>query len=118
MDIENAKIGLSGKNQSDVSLSWIEPGLAVAISRTDLVNHTNELARNIGARINICLRQARLDPDDISAVFLTGGSVQLSHVRQAILEGLPAAKVIEGDTFGAVGKGLTIEAARRFGPAG
>jgi hypothetical chaperone protein len=116
MDIENAKIALSGKSQSDVSLSWIEPGLTVAIGRADLVNHTNELARNIGARINICLRQARLDPDDINAVFLTGGSVQLSHVRQAILQGVPAAEVIEGDTFGAVGKGLTIEAARRYGP--
>jgi hypothetical chaperone protein len=117
MDIENSKIALSDKKRSDVSLSWIEPGLEVAISRADLVHHTNELARNIGARINICLRQARLAADDISAVFLTGGSVQLAHVRQAILQGVPAAKVIEGDTFGAVGKGLTIEAARRYGPA-
>ena len=116
MDIENAKIALSGKDQSDVSLSWLEPGLAVAMSRADLVNHTKELARNIGARIDICLRQARLAADDIHAVFLTGGSVQLPHVRRAILQGLPAAAVIEGDTFGAVGKGLTIEAARRYGP--
>jgi hypothetical chaperone protein len=117
MDIENAKIALSGENQSDVALSWIEPGLNIPIGRADLVTHTEELAKNIGARIGICLRQARLDPDDINAVFLTGGSVQLAHVRRAILQGLPAAKVIEGDTFGAVGKGLTIEAARRFGPA-
>jgi hypothetical chaperone protein len=28
---------------------------------------------------------------------------------------LPAAQIIEGDTFGAVGKGLTIEAAQRYG---
>ena len=52
---------------------------------------------------------------DIDAVFLTGGSVQLAHVRRAIVERLPAARVIDGDTFGAVGKGLTIEAARRYG---
>ena len=50
-------------------------------------------------------------------MFLTGGSVQLAHVRRAIVEGVPAARVIEGDTFGAVGKGLTIEAHRRFGAA-
>jgi hypothetical chaperone protein len=117
MEIENAKIALSDKDQSNVSLSWIEPGLEVAVRRADLVNHTKELAANIGARINICLRQARLDADDIHAVFLTGGSVQLAHVRRAILQGVPAARVIEGDTFGAVGKGLTIEAARRYGPA-
>jgi hypothetical chaperone protein len=41
--------------------------------------------------------------------------VQLAHVRKAIVQNLPAAQVIEGDTFGAVGKGLTIEAARRYG---
>jgi hypothetical chaperone protein len=117
MDIEDAKIALSGKDQSDIALSWIEPGLAVAVRRADLVTHTEELAKNIGARIGICLRQAQLAADDINAVFLTGGSVQLPHVRRAILQGLPAAQVIEGDTFGAVGKGLTIEAARRYGPA-
>jgi hypothetical chaperone protein len=117
MDVENAKIALSGKDQCDVSLSWVEPGLKVAIRRADLVSHTKELARSIGARIDICLKQARLAADDINAVFLTGGSVQLAHVRRAILRGIPAAQVIEGDTFGAVGKGLTIEAARRYGPA-
>jgi hypothetical chaperone protein len=51
-------------------------------------------------------------------VFLTGGSVQLAHVRHAIVEGVSDARVVEGDTFGAVGKGLTIEAANRFGSAG
>jgi hypothetical chaperone protein len=41
--------------------------------------------------------------------------VQIPHVRNAILSGVPAAQVVEGDTFGAVGKGLTVEAERRFG---
>jgi hypothetical chaperone protein len=116
MDVESAKIALSDKNRSDISLSWIEPGLAVAISRADLVNHTGELAANIAARIGICLAQAQLAAGDIDAVFLTGGSVQLAHVRHAILAVVPKAQVVEGDTFGAVGKGLSIEAARRYGP--
>src|SRR3984893_15820370 len=68
MDIEDAKIALSGKDQSDIALSWIEPGLAVAVRRADLVTHTEELAKNIGARIGICLRQAQLAADDINAV--------------------------------------------------
>jgi hypothetical chaperone protein len=116
MDIERAKIALSGKTRSDVSLSWVEPGLETAISRTDLVTHTKELATGIGARIDICLKQAGLAADDINVVFLTGGSVQLAHVRRAILRSIPDAQVMEGDTFGAVGKGLAIEAAQRFGP--
>ncbi len=117
MEIENAKIALSEKRQVDFSLEWIEPGLSMAVGRADLVNHTRELAAGIGARINICLDQAGLVAGDIDAMFLTGGSVQLAHVRRAIVKGLPAARVIEGDTFGAVGKGLTIEAFRIYGSA-
>jgi hypothetical chaperone protein len=117
MDIENAKIALSGQQQAGLSLAWIEPGLEVAVRRADLVNHTQELSARIGARIKICLDQAQLAPGDINVAFLTGGSVQLPHVRHAILQGVPGAEVIDGDTFGAVGKGLTIEAARRYGLA-
>lgn len=117
MDIENAKISLSDQRQADFSLSWVEQGLGVAISQADLVRHTRELAARVAARIKICLDQARLAAEDIDAVFLTGGSVRLAHVRRAIVQSVPAAQVVEGDTFGAVGKGLTIEAAQRFGPA-
>jgi hypothetical chaperone protein len=90
-------------------------GLAATISRADFVAHTMQLARRIGARIKTCLGQAGLAAEDIRAVFLTGGTVQIPHVRNAILSGVPAATVVEGDTFGAVGKGLTVEAERRFG---
>lgn len=117
MEVENAKIALSEVIQADIPLAWVEPGLNVAISRKDLVGHTKELATRIGTRIKLCLAQAGLAAEDIDVVFLTGGSVQLAHVRRAIIEGMPAARVVEGDTFGAVGKGLTIEAANRFGGA-
>ena len=115
MEVEGAKIGLSGKPKSSIALDWIEPGLAAGVARKELVSHTQLLADRITARIKICLNQAGLKPEAIDAVFLTGGSVQLAHVRKAITAALPAARAIDGDTFGAVGKGLTVEAARRYG---
>ncbi|TKT71538.1 Hsp70 family protein [Afipia massiliensis] len=115
MEVEDAKISLSDNRQTEVSLDWVEPSLGVAIKRSDLVNHTGQLAMRIAARIETCLEQARLSSEDIDVIFLTGGSVQLAHVRSAIVKMIPAARVIEGDTFGAVGKGLTIEAAQRYG---
>ena len=115
MDVEKSKIALSDEPRAGFSLDWIEPGLSVDIAREDLVAHTTELADNIAARITRCLTQAGLAADDIDAVFLTGGSVQLAHVRRAIVACVPNARVVEGDTFGAVGKGLTIEAERRYG---
>ncbi|MDB5618763.1 Hsp70 family protein [Tardiphaga sp.] len=116
MEIEGAKISLSDKQKASIALDWIEPGLAAGVVRKELVGHTQSLADRIKARIETCLEQAGLAADDIDAVFLTGGSVQLAHVRKAITEAVPNARAIDGDTFGAVGKGLTIEAIRRYGP--
>jgi hypothetical chaperone protein len=115
MEVEGAKISLSDNRQTEVSLAWVEPSLGAAITRSDLVNHTGQLAMRIAARIKTCLGQAQLTSENIDVIFLTGGSVQLAHVRSAIVKMIPAARVIEGDTFGAVGKGLTIEAAQRYG---
>ncbi len=62
-----------------------------------------------------CLREAGVGPGDIDALFLTGGSTRLTHVRDAITAAVPDALVVEGDTFGSVGIGLTLEAVRRYG---
>ena len=116
MEVEEAKIALSEKQRADIPLEWVEPGLNAAINRADLVSHTRRLSERIADRIKNCLAQARLTAGDIDAVFLTGGSVQLAHVRKAIRNAVPDARIVEGDTFGAVGKGLTLEALRRYGP--
>jgi len=116
MEVEEAKIALSDQRKADIPLEWVAPGLGAAIGRPDLVNHTRQLAARIADRIRLCLAQAELSADDIDAVFLTGGSVRLTHVRKAITQAVPSARVVEGDTFGAVGKGLTLEALRRYGP--
>ena len=116
MEVEDAKIALSDKRQAGIPLEWVEPGLHAGISRPDLVSHTSQLAKRIADRIRNCLTEAQLSADDIDAVFLTGGSVKLTHVRKAITKAVPAARIVEGDIFGAVGKGLTLEALWRYGP--
>ena len=116
MEVEQAKIALADTRQASIPLEWVAPGLNAAIGRPDLVSHTRQLAERIAARIKNCLAQASLSADDIDAVFLTGGSVRLAHVRKAITKAVPTARIVEGDTFGAVGKGLAIEALRRYGP--
>jgi len=116
MEVEDAKIALSEQRRSQIPLEWIEQGLNASIARPDLVSHTKQLADRIAARIKNCLVQAELTSGAIDAVFLTGGSVKLAHVHKAITKALPSARIVEGDIFGAVGKGLTLEALRRYGP--
>ncbi|WP_075214585.1 Hsp70 family protein [Mongoliimonas terrestris] len=113
--VEGAKIAVSEEGRAAVDLAFLERGLAAAVERRDLVAHTETLATRIAARVATCLAQAGVTAEAIDAVFLTGGSTRLAHVRDAILATVPAARVVEGDTFGSVGLGLTVEAARRYG---
>ncbi|AYO83776.1 Hsp70 family protein [Methylobacterium brachiatum] len=113
--VEGAKIAASEAGATDLDLGLIEPGLAAEVSRDTLSTQTGDLARSVAARIARCLAQAELGPERIDAMFLTGGSTGLPHLRAALTAALPAARVVEGDTFGSVGLGLTIEAGRRAG---
>ncbi|MCX5494333.1 Hsp70 family protein [Kaistia dalseonensis] len=117
IDVEGAKIALSDEPKVQLLLDWVERGLASAIDRETLVRQTENLAGRIADRIGDCLRDAGLKADQIDAVFLTGGSTRLAHVHAAILATVPEARVVDGDTFGSVGMGLTIEAANRYGRA-
>jgi hypothetical chaperone protein len=114
-DVERAKIALADEPRARIPLDWVERGLAAEFSGDELVENTEQLADRIGARIANCLHQAGIGADDVDALFLTGGSTRLRHVRAAIVAELPKARVVEGDTFGSVGLGLTVDAMRRFG---
>ena len=113
MAVETAKIAASETGAARLELDFVEDGLAAEIDRDGLVRHTGDLARRIAERVGRCLRQAGVGAEAIDALFLTGGSTGLPHVRAALTACLPRARVVAGDTFGSVGTGLTLEAARR-----
>jgi hypothetical chaperone protein len=115
MTVERAKIKLSESKAIKVPLDWVEPGLAAVIARRQFEDATSALAGGIATMVRKCLADAGLQARAIDAVFLTGGSTLLANVRHAILGELPDARVVEGDKFGSVGLGLTLEAAIRYG---
>ena len=115
LDVEAAKIRVAEAGRTLLDLAVLEAGLSVGIAHEDLARHTGMLAERIAGRIASCLATAGLKAGDIDALFLTGGSTRLSHVRAAICACVPEARVIEGDIFGSVGTGLAIEARRRYG---
>jgi hypothetical chaperone protein len=51
----------------------------------------------------------------INTVFLTGGSSMARPVQALIRRIFPSADIVSGDVFGAVGKGLGLDAKRKFG---
>ncbi len=115
MRVEAAKIALSAERAHDIDLSPVEPGLDAPATRGRLAEAIAEPVDRLAAMVRSCLSQAGLAATQVDAVFLTGGSTLLPAVRTAITGEVPTAKVVEGDKFGAVGLGLTLEAARRYG---
>lgn len=115
MAVEGAKIDLGDQDAIELDLDWIESDLAATITADLLRRATASLADAIGALSLACIRTAGLQPSDIDAVFLTGGSTLLRNVREAILAAVPDARTIEGDRFGSVGLGLTLESSARYG---
>ncbi|SCM76584.1 Molecular chaperone [uncultured Pleomorphomonas sp.] len=115
IEVEAAKIAVAEQGAVAVPFDWLERGLSTHIDHAELVRHTGELAGRIGARVDACLAAAGVAASDIDAVFLTGGSTRLEHVRAAILAAVPEARVVTGNVFGSVGTGLAVEAARRYG---
>lgn len=113
--VEGAKITASDTGAAEIDLAFVERGLSASVDRASLDAQTGTLASRIAERVGRCLAQAGLGPDRIDALFLTGGSTGLPHVRAGLTACLPRARVVEGDTFGSVGIGLAVEAARRVG---
>ena len=117
MAVERTKIDLSDAPEAGLFLDWGDGGMTRPVSVDELNQATAILAGRIGGRVRACLAEAGTRPTEVDAVFLTGGSTLLPQVRTAILAELPGALVVEGNIFGSVGTGLTIEAGRRYGGA-
>jgi len=113
--VETGKQRLSEELSILLNLSFIEPDLNVAIQRS-LFNETiqDQLQRIIDT-IQQTVKIASINPADISAIFYTGGSTKIPTIRDKINALFPQAEVIQGDAFGSVGMGLTLDAQRKYG---
>ncbi|GGY16252.1 Hsp70 family protein [Paludibacterium paludis] len=115
MQVEDAKIALSGNATARVDLEHIEKGLFAALTREGfdqaIEAQTDQVARTVGR----LLADAGLNGSRIDTVFFTGGSSGVPLLRERIARALPEARHVEGNLFGSIGSGLAIEAARRYG---
>ena len=85
------------------------------LTRRDFDQTIAQAVQRVAATVSATIEDAGLSAGDITAVFLTGGSTAIPAARQAILQLVPQARVVDGDRFGSVGMGLALEARRKFG---
>ena len=115
--VEQAKIALSASDDVVIDLSAVEQGLVAradsALFKAAVATELGRIAASIGETVAASGGAA----NDITTVFLTGGTSAVPAVKALLTEAFPQARIIEGDLFNSVGFGLALEAKRRFSPA-
>jgi hypothetical chaperone protein len=112
--VESAKIELSCADLATLGLGDSVADFSREITRAELEEVVADSLQRMRTRIDDVLEMAGLTPDSVSTVFLTGGATRMPSVRKAVAAAVPAARLIEGDTFGSVASGLGLDAAKRF----
>jgi hypothetical chaperone protein len=113
--VEAAKIALSAAGRATIDLSEVERGLSVETTDGTLHGAIVDQLGALSRTLKETLEASGLSGERIDAVFLTGGSTAIPAVRAAVTSLTPQATIVEGDMFGAVGLGLGLDAARKFG---
>lgn len=113
-EVERVKQQLSDKLQTPLNLEFIEDALSEMITREFFDGVIYSDVEKIIAKIFYAVNLSGIKPEDINAIFYTGGSTKIPMIRERINHLFPAAEVIQGDAFGSVGLGLTLDAQRRF----
>lgn len=112
--VEHAKITLTDATVATADLEYVLPELRVHIDRSQLDCSIEPGVRRIERTIAQTVSDASLSNADIKAVFLTGGSSMIPMIRSTISRFFNNATVMHGDMFGSVGKGLGLDAFRKF----
>jgi hypothetical chaperone protein len=113
--VEKAKIALTDQASTRIDVALTDVRFGTEVTREGLETTIAGAVSRVADTVGGTLRDAGLKPDDITAVFLTGGSTAVPLARRSMLALAPKAQVVEGDMFGSVGLGLALDAQRKFG---
>jgi hypothetical chaperone protein len=115
MQVEEAKIALSGTPLVEIDLDRLSPPERLQVERAVFEAAIAGLVDQVGATVQRLLGEAGVAAEQVDTVFFTGGSSGVALLRERIAAIVPQARRVEGDLFGSIGSGLAIDAARKFG---
>lgn len=113
-EVENVKQQLSETLQETLDLDFIENDLSETVTRERFNQVIQAEVESIIDTIHHTVKLSGIKPNDINAIFYTGGSSKIPMIRERISRLFPTADIVQGDAFGSVGLGLTLDAERRY----
>ena len=105
-DVEQAKIELSGADQTAIELSYLQAGLLAQVNVATLAAAIADPLEALADAVEACVAAAGVTLAAVPLAVMTGGTTKMPAVHEAIRRRLPNARIESGDRFGAVGAGL------------
>lgn len=112
---EAAKIAVAHGGDTDIALALIEAGLHTPLSEAQTRDALNDDLARIVAAAHDAVKQAGIRPEQLSALYFTGGSTGLTLLTDQLQAAFPNAKAVRGDRLASVSTGLGIHAGHLFG---
>jgi hypothetical chaperone protein len=117
-EVEKAKIASSTDGgKATIDLSAVERGLQAALDADTMAQDLQALLAQVVDCAAECVRRAGLEPAQVDALYLTGGSSALRPFLALLAQRFPGTAIVEGDLFGGVASGLAYSARRWTRPA-
>lgn len=112
--VEQTKIALTTQEVYPATLDFIETNLLIDINRKQFEEAIRDEVEKIAGAATECLRQAKVSPQDIELVILTGGSTEVPLIQMAFKKLFPKAAISDENKLSSVGLGLGYDSWKRF----
>jgi hypothetical chaperone protein len=111
-EVERMKKDYSGQESSNLDLSFIDEGLNVNLSIEAFHALIDGMCDEIISNSYQAVELAGLDKSQIDTVYLTGGSMGITHLYEKVVKNFCDANIVEGDRATSVARGLALHASR------
>lgn len=108
--VSGVKAALSGQAVATLDFAHGDFTLRTEIARTDFEGWIAPELTRIAAAVDAALADARLGPEAVDRVFLTGGTSLVPAVRRLFEDRFGAGRVVSGGEFVSVAEGLALMA--------
>jgi len=114
---EAAKIAVAEGGSTVIDLGLVEAGLQAVLNEDQAVRALDADLQRIVDAAQETLAIAAVRPDQVDAVYFTGGSTGFKPLTDRIAASLPTARALHGERDASVAQGLGVHAQRLFGCA-
>lgn len=112
--VESAKIAVAEGGEGSIDLRFIEKGLSVPVSEDALLTAIAPLLECIVRSALDTVAGAGMTAEQVTILYFTGGSTGIRQLRERLQQAFPGSRIVAGDKFASVVRGLGISALTRF----